>query len=134
MPPTPDAHIVALNAETIGRLDSGRFGAAINRAIRLIAADINDRPANAAGKTERRKLKIEIAFEPVCEYDQETREKTLVAIHVEPRVFGTCPPTVGSVHQMKFKNAAPHFNVDAPHSFDSRPLFDLDDEPAELGD
>lgn len=127
-----EPQIIPLTANTLGRLDTGRFGVAIDRALRLIEQDIADRHANAAGKCERRKLKIEITLEPIVEYDQQTREVQLVGIHVEPRVYGSVPPTVGSVHQMRIRNGSAHFNLDAPHSFDARPLFDMnDDDPAE---
>lgn len=114
------AHHIQLDATGIAELDGGMFGAAINRAIDIVQKDIRDRPANAAGKCEPRKVQIELTFTPEGTLRQGVFE--LEAIQLEPKVKGTVPPVVGGVTEVRIVRGKPHFNRDVPHSFDQLPL------------
>lgn len=115
-----DDHIIPVCCQSIHLLDNGAFGNAVNRQIGQIIADINDRPHNAELKPEKRKLKIEIEFEPELRIDAGVAQ--LEAINMTPSVAGAVPKTVGSAHDVRLREGHPHFNKDIPYAFNQLPL------------
>lgn len=128
MPQELPDHIQTLDAESIPALDNGAFGDAINKAFRTIFSDILDRPSNAQGKPEKRKLKIEIDFIPEVE---EQDKRALTGIKIEPKVQGDIPAIVGGLTDVRFVGKTPCFNKDCPTNFYQKPLsLDFDEQPA----
>ena len=108
---------VPVCANTIGELDIGTFGRAIDVQIRRIMEDIQARPCNVVGKTEPRKLKIELAFEPEVEIDPDDRTAHIRKINLNPTVWGVVPKTVGGVTDVRIVRNQPCFNKDCPQDF-----------------
>lgn len=119
MPQELPEHIQTLDAQSIPALDNGSFGDAINKAFRIIFADILDRPSNAQGKPEKRKLKIEIDFIPEVE---EQDKRALKGIKIEPKVQGDIPAIVGGLTDVRFVGKTACFNRDCPENFYQKPL------------
>lgn len=121
------SHIVPICARSIPEFDRGMFGKAVDREIGLIMQDIQQRPANMAGKTETRKLKIEVAFKPIVRQHTDGSYQ-LIGIEMEPQFSGVIPKTVGGVTDVKIVRGKACFNREIPADFNQLPLFDDSDE------
>ena len=116
-------HIKPFNSDAIMDMDSGALRAEVNRRIALLVKDICDRPMNAMGKpTKARKLKMEITFTPVIEFDKQTETNRLVRIEVEPTVDGICPSTTGGKTDVRMIRGTALYNAALPQTFEQMPL------------
>ena len=100
------------------------MGAEINRQIRMIVADIVQRPKNVAGKpTSARKVKIELSFTPRLQYNKQTETEELIGIDLEPKVDGVTPSVVGDITDLRVgRSGVVTFNKAFPSAYDQMPL------------
>lgn len=124
-------HIRQLELATLAELDNGNFGRAVRQALAAVIKDIDNRPANIAGKVEARKVNIELKLEPVVEYDEDSGRYKLSGIALEPTCKSILPPVRGGITDVKLRRGVPHFNRDCPRNFHEKPLpLEYDDQPA----
>ena len=116
-------HIQPFNAANLCDMDGGAVGAEIDRQLKILCADIADRPMNAMMKaTPARKLHIEISLTPMLIQSKQTQTVELEGICAEPVISGGCPKTMGNKTEVRMKKGKLVYNKAVPENFDQLPL------------